>query len=197
MPIGICCIPKSLRCAEFPSIARISNVTPFVKLRLSFQLFCAVSRSAYQRCTVRPGTTAHTCQATPRLAVGCTEVQVSLSLVSVLSMFLPVLQLLQFAAAIHIWQASNMPNIHIYIDCIAMFVGYQGKFSQASFNNDDHHTVDEVQASHGMPATHSDAESCAYQGHFGTTPGAKLFEPQHSGELERKGSTYHGRFGNQ
>ena len=71
---------------------------------------------------------------------------------------------------------------------------YQGKFGQASFNTDDQHAVDDTNHSTGMPATHSETP-CAYQGRFGTMPEAKMFEPQHSGELERKGSAYHGYFG--
>lgn len=71
---------------------------------------------------------------------------------------------------------------------------YQGRFGQASFNTDDQHTVDDNSNSTGMPATHTDAEASAYQGRFGTMPEAKLFEPQYSGELERKGSAYHGKF---
>ena len=71
---------------------------------------------------------------------------------------------------------------------------YQGRFGQASFNTDDQHTTDDSNNSTGMPATHTDAEASAYQGRFGTMPQAKLFEPQYSGELERKGSAYHGKF---
>lgn len=72
---------------------------------------------------------------------------------------------------------------------------YQGKFGQASFNTDDQHLVEEANHPSGMPATHIMDAPCAYQGRFGTTPEAKMFEPQHSGELERKGSAYHGHFG--
>lgn len=71
---------------------------------------------------------------------------------------------------------------------------YQGRFGQASFHTDDQHTADDSSNSTGMPATHTDAEASAYQGRFGTMPEAKLFEPQYSGELERKGSAYHGKF---
>ena len=84
-------------------------------------------------------------------------------------------------------QAAKLPS----------FTGsYQGKFGQASFNTDDQHTVEEANHPSGMPATHITSDApCAYQGRFGTTPAAKMFEPQHSGELERKGSAYHGHFG--
>ncbi|MCJ1242274.1 hypothetical protein MMC14_010281 [Varicellaria rhodocarpa] len=70
---------------------------------------------------------------------------------------------------------------------------YQGKFGQSSFTTDDH-SAEDTSYSTGMPATHSEA-TCAYQGRFGTMPEAKVFEPQHSGELERKGSAYHGYYG--
>ncbi|KAL3147760.1 hypothetical protein ABBQ32_002497 [Trebouxia sp. C0010 RCD-2024] len=72
---------------------------------------------------------------------------------------------------------------------------YQGKFGQASFNTDDQHSVDEPNHPAGMSAAHVNEATCAYQGRFGTMPAAKMFEPQHSGELERKGSAYHGHFG--
>ena len=45
-PSTLAAFHLSLRFAKLPSVARISNVTPFVKLCVSFQLFCAVSRSA-------------------------------------------------------------------------------------------------------------------------------------------------------
>lgn len=84
--------------------------------------------------------------------------------------------------------------IATYTICVCAVL-YQGKFGQASYNTDDQQTVDDSNNSTGMPATHTDAEQSAYQGRFGTMPEAKLFEPQHSGELERKGSAYHGRLG--
>ena len=101
-------------------------------------------------------------------------------------------------------RCRQSPSMIAYFSCLLhsthtqlAYAGlYQGKFGQASYNtSDEQHTSDESNSSHGMPATHTDAESCAYQGRFGTTPEAKLFEPQYSGELERKGSAYHGRLG--
>jgi len=70
---------------------------------------------------------------------------------------------------------------------------YQGKFGRTSMSNiDEHQPTDETHHAHSMPAPQS--IQCAYQGRFGTMPQAKMMEPQHSGELERKGSAYHGKF---
>lgn len=69
---------------------------------------------------------------------------------------------------------------------------YQGKFGRTSQTNiDEHQPADELHHAHSQPAQNV---SCAYQGRFGTMPEAKMMEPQYSGELERKGSAYHGRF---
>ena len=69
---------------------------------------------------------------------------------------------------------------------------YQGRFGRTSLSHvEEPQPVDEVHHAHSLHP----ASVCAYQGRFGTMPEAKLLETQHSTELERKGSAYHGKFG--
>lgn len=149
-------------------------------------------------CTVKLGTTAHI-QASPKLETACTRVPVEVSLDSCLAVAISYsvlvalgLQYFCFANLFSYERYRRLDTDLLPFNCCAAL--YHGRFGQASFNTDDQHTTDDSNNSTGMPATHTDAESSAYQGRFGTMPEAKLFEPQHSGELERKGSAYHGKF---
>ena len=131
-------------------------------------------------CTVSQHTTALTTAARQTTATACTEV---LAQVGRFATLVSNYRVVEIKAACR----CSQYNIH----CAGSW--YQGKFGRTSMSNiDEHQPTDETHHAHSMPAPQS--IQCAYQGRFGTMPQAKMMEPQHSGELERKGSAYHGKF---
>lgn len=159
-----------------------SRVWPALPCRYTFK----------PQCTVNLSITALTPPTIRRQAPACTGAPANVSTTTA-----ELMLVCRHACWLWLLQLSwnTLCSLVLAAELPAFAGAYQGKFGQASFNTDDQHSVEEANHPSGMPATHVMEAPCAYQGRFGTTPAAKMCEPRHSGELERKGSAYHGHFG--